>query len=157
MATVSGVDVLLLVIAVGFGLLWLREANKTEAAGKALAAMGERLNEVEHANADAQQMLADTRTMAEQWMDVFAQAADFASRPLEREPTVVSKEQYDRLISNHCQHCGGSHAVACPRVKRIRFKADGMTPEEVEFWADDQWSRDRVVFPEDLLVVEEAT
>ena len=31
-----------------------------------------------------------------------------------------------------CRYCGGVHAEACPRVKRIKFKTDSK-PEEIEF------------------------
>ena len=67
-------------------------------------------------------------------------------------PAPLSEEQRQSILdpANRCAHCGGVHAINCPRVKRIRFRADGSTPLEVEFWADNEWPKDRIVFPEDV-------
>lgn len=48
-----------------------------------------------------------------------------------------------------CQHCGGRHARACPRVKRLKFHPTGALAE-VAFWPDGEWSDDHVIWPEDL-------
>jgi hypothetical protein len=45
-----------------------------------------------------------------------------------------------------CQHCGGLHQRACPRVKRQEFHPNGNLIA-VEFW--DKWDESGVVFPED--------
>lgn len=65
------------------------------------------------------------------------------------QPLPPTSEELARLRDQRCIHCGGAHAIACPRVKRLRFRADGQTPLEVEFWADRDWPKDRVVFLED--------
>ena len=62
----------------------------------------------------------------------------------------LTDEDKQRLLASKCVSCGGSHSIACPRVKRMRFRADGQTPVEVEFFPDDQWPKSRVVFLEDL-------
>jgi hypothetical protein len=69
-------------------------------------------------------------------------------RPLEKEP--VTQDQYDLLKSLRCVHCGGVHSVSCPRVKRIRFRGDGQSPLEVEYW--EKWPDDRVKWIENLYV-----
>ena len=79
---------------------------------------------------------------------------DLANAEAKLEHPRVTKEQRDALIAARCTHCGGSHAVNCPRLKRIRFRADGSTPWEIEYWRDDEWPKDRVTFTEDLLVDE---
>lgn len=48
-----------------------------------------------------------------------------------------------------CKHCGGLHARACPRVRRMLFHADGKLAE-VDFWADGQWSDAYVIWPEQV-------
>jgi seryl-tRNA synthetase len=73
--------------------------------------------------------------------------------PTEEVPPLTD-EQKAALIANRCVHCGGSHTIACPRVKRLRFRADGQTPVEVEFWPldvwRDAWAEERIVWPEDV-------
>lgn len=49
-----------------------------------------------------------------------------------------------------CQHCGGVHDRACPRVKRMSFTPSGGLAE-VEFW--DRWDAANVIFPEMLGVI----
>lgn len=68
----------------------------------------------------------------------------------------ITKTELQKLLDARCRHCGGTHAVQCPRIRRIRFRADAETPEEIEFWPDDQWPKDRVTFIEDLTVLEDA-
>jgi len=48
-----------------------------------------------------------------------------------------------------CSHCGGAHARACPRVRRMVFHPDGRLAE-VEFWAEGRWSDAHVLWPEDV-------
>lgn len=51
--------------------------------------------------------------------------------------------------ANACRHCGGSHARACPRVRRLEFHTSG-TLASAEFWRDGQWPMDSILWPEDL-------
>ncbi len=75
--------------------------------------------------------------------------------PPESEPEPYDPPTLTALYAQTpCIHCGGLHAIACPRVKRIRFRTDGGL-EEVEFWAD--WPTDRVIWKEDLPALPEAT
>lgn len=53
-----------------------------------------------------------------------------------------------------CRYCGGMHARACPRVKRLAYDQTGMHVTEVEFWPWNQWPEGQVVFPEDLVAKE---
>lgn len=64
----------------------------------------------------------------------------------------VSKETYASLVQSRCLHCGGAHSVACPRLKRIRFRSDGQTPLEVEYFEDFEWPKDVVIWIEDLVI-----
>jgi len=45
----------------------------------------------------------------------------------------LTEEEIEQLDGNTCMHCGGYHARACPRVKRLEFHPNG-TPAVVEFW-----------------------
>jgi hypothetical protein len=47
-----------------------------------------------------------------------------------------------------CPHCGGIHERACPRVRRLVFH--GAEIAEVEFWRDDEWPHEYVLWPEDF-------
>lgn len=49
-----------------------------------------------------------------------------------------------------CQHCGGIHARACPRVRRLAFGGEGK-PTEVEFWPEGRWPADQVLWLEDVI------
>lgn len=62
----------------------------------------------------------------------------------------LTEEQRKTLLAAKCMHCGGAHNIACPRVKRMRFRADGSTPLEVEFFPDGEWPKDRIIWLEDL-------
>ena len=53
-----------------------------------------------------------------------------------------------------CRYCGGVHAEACPRVKRIKFKSDSK-PEEIEFWPWGDWPEDRVIWDSELPIPSE--
>lgn len=50
-----------------------------------------------------------------------------------------------------CRHCGGSHARACPRVKRLVFKPTGGQDDiaEVEYFPWGEWPDDFIIWPED--------
>lgn len=56
---------------------------------------------------------------------------------------------FERHTPKVCEHCGGLHARACPRVKKLVRHVDGSWLE-VEYWPDDQWPKTNVVFPERL-------
>lgn len=66
----------------------------------------------------------------------------------------VSRAEKDILTAARCVSCGGVHGIACPRVKRMRFRPDGQTPVEVEFWRSDEWPQDDVVWLEKLEIEE---
>lgn len=48
-----------------------------------------------------------------------------------------------------CTHCGGWHAAACPRVRRVVFNSANAI-SEVEFWPWREWPKDHIVFPDEL-------
>lgn len=56
-----------------------------------------------------------------------------------------------------CIHCTGIHDVVdglpqhrqpCPRVKRAVWAGDELV--EVEYWPENRWSRDDIVFPSEV-------
>lgn len=62
----------------------------------------------------------------------------------------VFREQFAADLA--CRWCGGLHPGECPRVRKIVFHpSDERQVREIEFWADCDWSSDRVVFPEDVV------
>ena len=48
-----------------------------------------------------------------------------------------------------CTHCGGSHARACPRVRKFEFHQNGNIAS-VEFWPPSRWPDDHILWPEQL-------
>jgi hypothetical protein len=137
------------VIAIGVGTSAIIRATKRETA--------------EH-RAAAEKYAADAATAESSLHDAMALVASLEEQ-LAREheqvivippetPEPLTPEQRAALLANKCIHCGGSHTIACPRVKRLRFRADGQTPVEIEFWALDEWrtpwAEDRIVWPEDM-------
>lgn len=51
-----------------------------------------------------------------------------------------------------CQWCGGIHQGMCPRVRKIVYHpTDDRQIREVEFWADGEWLKNSVVYPEDVI------
>lgn len=52
-----------------------------------------------------------------------------------------------------CNHCGGRHARACPRVKRMEFHPNGSLAS-VEFWAAGKWPEAEIIWQEDLAEAE---
>lgn len=56
---------------------------------------------------------------------------------------------HEAFRQRRCQHCGGAHARACPRVRRLRFHPDSRLAA-VEFWPAGSWSDEGIMWPEDL-------
>lgn len=63
-----------------------------------------------------------------------------------------------------CVHCSGIHnAVAgrhpnlqpCPRVRAISWHTDGETITHVEYWADGEWPKTGIIFPDQVPVAPE--
>lgn len=51
-----------------------------------------------------------------------------------------------------CPWCGGIHQGFCPKVKKIVYHPnDDRQIREIEFWAEGDWSRSNIVFPEDVV------
>lgn len=62
----------------------------------------------------------------------------------------LTDDELNRLQNTKtCEFCGGIHEQACPRVKRIVYTEKG-DPHEIEFWRDDQWPRDNILFPSEI-------
>ncbi len=107
-----------------------------------------------HVHREGDRALARNLCSAEEEVAELMARVEELSKPREPEtPEPITPEQREILVANRCSHCGGSHSIACPRVKRIRFRADNQ-PLEVEFWPDGQWDTTRVVFVEDFPEVE---
>jgi len=77
-----------------------------------------------------------------------------ASQPVRQAP-LTDDERRALQERPTCSHCGGWHAMACPRVKRMTFTAGQLT--EVEFFRWDEWPRDDVLFQHELPAGEETT
>ena len=72
--------------------------------------------------------------------------------PQPRDPLSAEERRDGKqlLSSESCRWCGGLHARACPRVRKMSFHTDGTTVTEVEFWPENEWSDESIIWPEDL-------
>ena len=86
--------------------------------------------------------------------DLIDARAKIAALEAKLPPTkeLVTLDEYNVLKASRCVNCGGIHAISCPRVKRMRFRPDGQTPVETEFWRDDEWPKDNVKWIENLAI-----
>lgn len=67
-----------------------------------------------------------------------------------KDDTALTAELAARLREiPSCQHCGGRHARACPRVRKMSFHPNGALAA-VEFWPAGKWSDDDIIWPEDI-------
>lgn len=65
-------------------------------------------------------------------------------------PMRLTRESAQALSSRKaCVHCGGWHARACPRIRRMEFHANEVLAA-VEFWPDGRWPTEQVVWPEQV-------
>lgn len=58
----------------------------------------------------------------------------------------------DEFEAAKCQHCGGVHLRACPRVKKLQFYENGNIAA-VEFWRT--WAQENIMWPEELHAADE--
>jgi len=78
---------------------------------------------------------------------------------VEKDPTAKDDDQWTPQLATEfrtrfnngeaCKHCGGIHARACPRVKRMTFHPNGSLAE-IEFWEAGVWPEDNVAWPEEI-------
>lgn len=133
---------------IALAVVWLRGTDRLTVAIEERDEARDRVEGLEVEISDAEEA---TEAAVLRATEAETELAD-AQRPV---LTIVPRESYSEeelttLQENACVHCGGSHAVACPRVKRLRFRADGETVLEVEFWPDAEWPKERIIWVEDL-------
>lgn len=60
----------------------------------------------------------------------------------------LSEAEQEELAQEdpQCIHCGGHHARACPRVRRIVFRQGGAGVQEVEYWPASEINWTGVIF-----------
>lgn len=88
------------------------------------------------------------------WADsTMAMSAEIERLEAERRAVVpvpeLTPEQRAELLRNKCQHCGGTHAIACPRVRELWYRPNGL-PLRVAYWAHGEYPTDEIVWPTDL-------
>lgn len=65
-------------------------------------------------------------------------------------PMRLTRENADALTKRKpCAHCGGWHARACPRIRRMEFHPNDVLAA-VEFWPDGKWPAEQVIWPEQV-------
>jgi transcriptional regulator with XRE-family HTH domain len=69
--------------------------------------------------------------------------------PKDDEETLTEEERRNVIAhfeaGETCKHCFGIHARACPRVKSLQYHPEGALAK-VEFWADEEWPKENVLF-----------
>lgn len=124
-----------------------------EAAGVSLSALGAVLG----LSAKAMAGLERAAVPAEEFVVAYALALKVLEPP--EVLTGEEIEQYAVLFREHpCLACGGVHPeviatdgeqaspAACPRVRRVAYDSSKRVTE-MEFWPENRWSRDGIVFP----------
>ena len=104
-------------------------------------------------------MAALERSAAVPEEHVVAYAAALKVLEPERPLTQEELDEYAVLFREHpCPACGGVHPeviaeggaeaspAACARVRRVAYDSQKRVTE-MEFWPEDRWSRDGIVFP----------
>jgi transcriptional regulator with XRE-family HTH domain len=127
-----------------------------EAAGVSLSALGAVLG----ITAKAMAGLERAAIPAEEFAVAYSQALKVLEPP--EVLTGEELEQYATLFREHpCLACGGVHPeviatdgagaspAACPRVRRVAYDSSKRVTE-MEFWPENRWSRDGIVFPDIL-------
>jgi hypothetical protein len=102
-------------------------------------------------NVTINRMWSEKDDLEDDLLDARAKIADLEAK-LPKSKELVTQDEYNVMKASRCANCGGSHAISCPRVKRMRFRPDGQTPVEVEFWRDDEWPKDNVKWLENLVI-----
>jgi hypothetical protein len=68
----------------------------------------------------------------------------------DRDDTTLTAELAARLRAiPACNHCGGRHTRACPRVKAMSWHPNGSLAA-VTFWPDGKWSDEQVLWDEQI-------
>jgi DNA-binding transcriptional regulator YiaG len=67
--------------------------------------------------------------------------------PAEEQEKVAGyyKEHFQLNAPGVCQHCGGVHSRACPRVKSLSYHENGKLAH-AEYWPHADWPKDDVIF-----------
>lgn len=60
-----------------------------------------------------------------------------------------ARDMWAAFRASRCEHCGGAHPRACPRVRQLSFHENGRIAR-VSFWPAGSWPDDYVQWPEDL-------
>lgn len=69
---------------------------------------------------------------------------------MDEDTKAVLRQQLEN--GDGCRWCGGLHQRHCPRLKKVTYHpTDPEQVREAEFWADDEWDKSSVIFPEDLI------
>lgn len=71
--------------------------------------------------------------------------------PAPEEEENLAEEERRKVVAlfeagEQCRHCGGMHSRSCPRVKSLKYHPGDGSLAEVEFWADDAWPKENIIF-----------
>lgn len=62
------------------------------------------------------------------------------------------RARFEGADGGPCRWCGGLHQRECGRVKKIIFHPTTEDQiREIEFWADGEWDKSSVIWPEDIV------
>jgi multidrug efflux pump subunit AcrA (membrane-fusion protein) len=155
-------DVILLSLALGLFGLWLsaearrqvseRQRTTYEAAiVQAKAALAEASTAL--SAGESERRAAVARAEAAEVARAEAAEAKLAERVDRRKRlALLTDDEVREQLASRCNWCGGVHSKACPRVRSLRFRPDGVTPTAVEFW--ETWDASDVIWPEDYVAAQ---
>lgn len=118
-----------------------------ERAGVSLAALAEAVG----VSPRVMSALERVDVPAEEYVVAYAKALGVMEQPEGTEA-----EELKALFAEHaCKACGGLHTEtigtpgACPRIRRVAYDSHGNVTE-MDFWPEDAWSREGILFPRHL-------
>jgi hypothetical protein len=144
-------DVVLSALALGLLALWLFTEAKRQDAERRAASYGAVVKQAEQALNEASSAL-DAGESERRAAVARAEAAEAKLKErsdLRARLALLTEDEVREQLAGRCNWCGGVHTHACPRVRSLRFRPDGVTPIAVEFW--ETWDRSDVIWPEDYV------
>lgn len=97
----------------------------------------------EHGDLPSWQDADAYRVVLESLMPAAEIPGEIVSAGLSDEDRAKVQQYFDN--EQVCPNCRGVHTRACPRVRSVAYYDNGAL-KSVEYWADDQWPKDAVIF-----------
>jgi hypothetical protein len=147
-------DVILLSLALGLFGLWLYAEARRQVSERQRTTYEAAIVQAKAALAEASTALSagesERRAAVARAEAAEAKLAERVDR--RKRLALLTDDEVREQLASRCNWCGGVHSNACPRVRSLRFRPDGVTPTAVEFW--ETWDASDVIWPEDYVAAQ---